>query len=66
MIKNHNKYWKKWFKTVHTKVSVWGLPWWCSGSEATYRVHGFDPWSGKIPHATEQLSSCGTATQPAL
>ena len=20
--------------------------------------HGFDPWSGKIPHAAEQLSLC--------
>ena len=23
-------------------------------------------WSGKIPHATEQLSPCATATEPAL
>ena len=28
--------------------------------------HGFKPWSGKIPHATEQLSPCATATEPAL
>ena len=27
--------------------------------------HGFEPWSGKIPHATEQLSPCATTTEPA-
>ena len=27
---------------------------------------GFEPWSGKIPHATEQLSSWATTTEPAL
>ncbi|XP_073657573.1 serologically defined colon cancer antigen 8 isoform X3 [Tursiops truncatus] len=30
------------------------------------RRHGFDPWSGKIPHAVEQLSPCATTTEPAL
>ena len=25
--------------------------------------HGFDPWSGKIPHATEQLSLYTTTTE---
>ena len=24
------------------------------------RAHGFDAWSGKIPHALEQLSPCTT------
>ena len=28
--------------------------------------HGFEPWSGKIPHAAEQLSPCATTTEPAL
>ena len=28
--------------------------------------HGFDSWSGKIPHATEKLSLCTTTTEPAL
>ena len=28
--------------------------------------HGFEPWSGKIPHAAEQLSACATTTEPAL
>ena len=27
--------------------------------------HRFDPWSGKIPYAVEQLSLCATATEPA-
>ena len=26
--------------------------------------HRFDPWSGKMPHAMEQLSLCTTATEP--
>ena len=32
--------------------------WWLSGKESTYqcRRHRFDPWSGKIPPAGEQLS----------
>ena len=35
-----------------------GLPWWSSGEESALqgKEHGFDPWSGKIPHAMEQLS----------
>ena len=34
-----------------------GLPWWHSGWESACqcRGHGFEPWSGKIPHAAEQL-----------
>ena len=24
----------------------------------------FEPWSGKIPHATEQLSPCAATTEP--
>ena len=27
---------------------------------------GSIPWSGKIPHAAEQLSLCATTTEPAL
>ena len=30
------------------------------------RGHGFDPWSGKIPHATEQLSPCAPTTKLVL
>ena len=33
------------------------LPWWLSGKESTCqcRAHGFNPWSRKIPQASEQL-----------
>ena len=43
---------------------IWGLPWWLSGKEFTCQRgrHGFDPWSGKIPHAAEQWSPCTTTT----
>ena len=27
---------------------------------------GFEPWSGRIPHAMEELSPCTTAAEPAL
>ena len=39
-----------------------GLSRWFSGKESTcqYRTHGFNLWLWKIPHAVEQLSSCGT------
>ena len=52
--------------TVRTKATG-GLPWWRSGWESACqcRGHGFEPWSGKIPHAAEQLSPCTTTTEPA-
>ena len=39
------------------KLNFSGLPWWRSGWESACqcRGHGFKPWSGKIPHAAEQL-----------
>ena len=45
-----------------------GPPWGRSGWESACqcRGHGFEPWSGKIPHAAEQLSPCATTTEPAL
>ena len=45
-----------------------GLPWWRSGWESAYqcRGHGFNPWSGKIPHAGEQLSPHTTTTELTL
>ena len=48
------------------KISM-GLPSWCSGWESACRCrgHGFEPWSGRIPHAAEQLGPCATATEPA-
>ena len=44
-----------------------GLPWWRSGWESACqcRGHGFEPWSGKIPHAMEQLGPRATTTEPA-
>ena len=49
------------------KKSAVGLPWWCSGWESACqcRGHGFEPWSGKIPHAVELLGPCATTTEPA-
>ena len=42
------------------------LPRWHSGLESACqcRGRGFSPWSGKIPHAAEQLSPCTTSTEP--
>ena len=43
-----------------------GLPWWLRGKESACQCkrHGFDLWSGKIPHAQEHLSPCATTTEP--
>ena len=43
------------------------LPWWRSGQESACRCreHRFEPWSGKIPRAAEQLRPCSTTTKPA-
>ena len=51
-----------------SKCNTFGLPWWLSGKESACQCwrHGFDPWSGRIPQATEQLSSCPTTTEPVL
>ena len=52
-------------KELSSTSSIQGLPWWYSGWESTCqcREYGFDPWSGKIPHASKQLSLCTTATE---
>ena len=52
---------------IDFKIKTVGLPWWCSGWESACqcRGHGFEPWSWKIPHATEQLGPCTTTTEPA-
>ena len=53
-----------WFQKPQTT----GLPWWFIGKEHT-RVNagdGFNPWSGKVPHVSEQLSPCTTSTEPVL
>ena len=52
-------------------IKIWlyllGLPWWYSEEETAcrYRGHRLDPWSGKIPHAQEQLSPGATTAEPA-
>ena len=45
------------------KKTKQGFP---GGAVVTFqrRGHGFEPWSGKIPHAAEQLSLCATTTEP--
>ena len=59
--------------TIHNLICVLesslpGLLWWLSGKECIYQCwrHGFDPRSGKIPHAEERLSPRTTTTEPAL
>ena len=43
------------------------LPWWLSGKESVQcRRRGFNPSSGKIPRASEQLSPSTTTTEPVL
>ena len=65
-----NKLWlihtMKWYIAIKRKELL-GLPWWRSGWESACqrRGHGFEPWSGKIPHAAEQLGLWATTTEPA-
>ena len=49
------------------KMEGLGLPWWRSGWESACqcRAHRFEPWSGKFPHAAEQLGPWATTTEPA-
>ena len=49
-------------------LTTLGLPWWYTGWESACQCRGreFDPWSGKIAHASEQLSLWATPTEPAL
>jgi len=48
------------------KNELQGFPWWFSGKESASQCggHRFYPWSGKIPHATGQLSPRTTTTEP--
>ena len=57
----------KTLKSHPLKISL-GLPWWRSGWESACqcRGHGFRPWSGRIPHAAEQLGPCATTAEPVL
>ena len=53
-------------REVQIKTTMRGLPWWRSGWESACqcRGYGFEPWSGKIPHAAERLGPCATITEP--
>ena len=54
-------------QTDWVRICILGLPWWRSGWESACqcRGHGFEPWSGKISHAAEQLGPWATITEPA-
>ena len=59
------------FKNTITEIKnnlKMGLPWWLSDKESTCQCswHGFDPSSGNILHATEQLSPCPMTIEPVL
>ena len=45
---------------------ILGLPWWSRGEEfvCQCRGHGFNPWSGKIPYGTGQISLCIVTLSP--
>ena len=60
--------WLFWWHSKGEKSLCSGLLWRCSGWESAcqYRGHEFEPWSGKIPHAAEQLGPCATTTEPVL
>ena len=59
-------YLTRWLWRLRELIHV-GLPWWLSGWESAWqcRGHGFEPWSGKIPHVAEQLGPWDTTTEPA-
>ena len=50
-----------WVIKIHS-----GFPWWSSGWESACqcRGHRFDPWLGKIAHATGHLSLCDATAEP--
>ena len=55
-------------KYIFKNCDLEALPWWLSGKESACqcRRHRFNPWSGKIPRAVEQLSPSTTITEPVL
>ena len=67
LTKSTQKYLLKINKKSMFIKTLLGLPWWRSGWESACqcREHGFEPWSGKIPHAVEQLGPWATITEPA-
>ena len=55
-------------KYIFKNCDLEALPWWLSSKESACqcRRHRFNPWSGKIPRAGEQLSPSTTTTEPVL
>ena len=55
----------KWHPNTFLTYKNMGLPWWFSGKESSCQCSRcrLDPWSGKTPHATEQLSPWATSTE---
>ena len=55
-------------REMQMKTTMRELPWWLSGKDSLCqcRRHGFNPWSGRIPHALDQLNLCTTTTEPVL
>ena len=53
---------------MQIKTTLRGLPWWHSGWESACQQRGlrFEPWSGKIPHAAEQLGPVTTTTEAGM
>ena len=51
-----------------SRRNILGLPWYLSGKESACqcRKHEFNPRSGKIPQAAEQLGPGATAIEPVL
>ena len=63
----HEQYLGNILNSLRFKTKIMGLPWWHSGWESACqcRGHGFEPWSGKIPHAAERLGPWATIAEPA-
>ena len=53
---------------IFVRIKNEWFPWWLSGKEfaCQCRKHRFDPCSGKILHAVEQLSHCITTIERVL
>ena len=46
------------------KITVWDSPGGPVVKNPPARGHGFDPFSGKIPHAAGHLNPCATSSEP--
>ena len=65
-VKKENPHDAKHPDKIFLNVPIWGFPGGTVGKQSAcqFRGHRFNPWSGKIPHPVEQLSPCGTTTEP--